>query len=344
MNLNSGLPIIGLDLAKSVFQLHIATVASGKVVNRQIKRSKLSESFATHAPCMVAMEACASAHFWARKIESFGHQVKLLPAQHVKPFVHRDKTDAKDAQAIWIAAQQPHIKPVLIKSVHQQTCLALHSMRSQLMKIRMMQTNSLRGILAEFGICLPEGHTHLLKNVQHEIAKGQQSSVLQDDLVACLQEQLRRIITLQDDIDAIGRRIKATIRHDRQMQSIQEIPGIGDLSASALVASVGNASTFRSAGQFTSWLGLVPRQTGTGGKVFQHGISKRGDAYLRTLIIAGARAVLARSSQLPWLSQLLSRRPYNVVVVALANKIARTVWAVLTKGVQFNRDKWQSTV
>jgi transposase len=342
MNFNSGLPVIGLDLAKSVFQLHIATAVSGTVIKRQIKRSKLSEFFAKHVPSMVAMEACASAHFWARQIESFGHQVKLLPAQNVKPFVHRDKTDAMDAQAIWIAAQQPHIKLVPIKSVQQQTCLALHSMRSQLMKIRIMQTNSLRGILAEFGICLPEGHTQLLKTVQHEIAKGQQSSILQDDLVVCLQEQLRRIITLQDDIDAIGKRIKAMIRHDRQMQSIQEIPGIGDLSASALVASVGNAGTFKSAGQFASW--LVPRQTGTGGKVFQLGISKRGDAYLRTLIIAGARAVLARSSQLPWLSRLLSRRPYNMVVVALANKIARTVWAVLTKGVQFNRDQWQLTV
>lgn len=340
MQSTATLPVIGLDLAKSVFQLHIVDVETGEIQRRQIKRARLTEFFAKCEPSLVAMEACGSSHFWARTIRSLGHQVKLLPAQHVKAFLLRDKTDAMDAQAIWVAAQQPHIKPVPVKTERQQACMALHGMRRQLMKVRIMQTNALRGLLAEFGIAMPVGHKQLLKVIQGELAQAQQDDLLPADLVVSVQEQLKRIDALQHDIDHIAQRLLAMIREDRQMQSIQQIPGVGDLTASALVAAVGDFSTFNSARQFASWLGLTPRQVGTGGKTHQLGISKRGDTYLRTLLIAGARAVIARSKRSNWVEKLLERRHYNAVVVALANKMARTVWAVLARGKAFDLLKW----
>ncbi|MGF6214360.1 transposase [Comamonas sp. 4034] len=255
-----------------------------------------------------------------------------MPAQHVKAFLLRDKTDAMDAQAIWVAAQQPHILPVPVKSERQQACLALHSMRRQMTKMRIMQTNALRGIRAEFGIAMPLGHNHLLKTIRDEVAKAQEQDLLCSDLVICIQEQLKLIDGLQDDIDHIGQRLNSMIREDRQMQAVQQIPGVGDLTASALVAAVGDFGSFQSARQFASWVGLVPRHVGTGGKTQQLGISKRGDTYLRTILIAGARAVIARSGKSDWIERLLQRRHYKVVVVALANKMARTAWAVLAKG------------
>jgi len=340
MQFTAKLPVIGLDLAKSVFQLHIVDIESGEIQRRQIKRARLTEFFVKCQRSLVAMEACGTSHHWARVIRSLGHEVKLLPAQHVKAFLLRDKTDAMDAQAIWVAAQQPHIKPVPIKTKRQQACLALHSMRRQLMKMRVMQTNALRGILAEFGIDLPVGHIQLLKRIQGELAKAQQDDRLPTDLLLSVQEQLKRIDGLQADIDHISQRLRAMIQEDRQMQAIQEIPGVGDLTASALVAAVGDFSTFKSGRQFASWVGLTPRQVGTGGRTQQLGISKRGDTYLRTLLIAGARAVIARAEKSGWITRLLERRHYNVVVVALANKMARTAWAILAKGFAFDRLKW----
>uniref|UniRef100_UPI003568EB29 IS110 family transposase n=2 Tax=Comamonadaceae TaxID=80864 RepID=UPI003568EB29 len=236
MQSTANLPVIGLDLAKSVFQLHIVDIQTGEIQRRQIKRAKLTEFFAKCQRSLVAMEACGTAHHWARVISSLGHQVKLLPAQHIKAFLLRDKTDAMDAQAIWVAAQQPHLKPVPVKTERQQTCMALHGMRRQLMKMRVMQTNALRGMLAEFGIALPVGHSQLLKAIQGELAKAQQADQLTADLVLSVQEQLKRIDALQEDIDHLGQRLRAMIREDRQMQAIQQIPGVGDLTASALVA------------------------------------------------------------------------------------------------------------
>jgi transposase len=336
----ANLPVIGLDLAKSVFQLHIVDMESGEIQRRQVKRAKLAEFFAKCQSSLVAMEACGTAHHWARTIRALGHEVKLLPAQHVKAFLLRDKTDAMDAQAIWVAAQQPHIKPVAVKTERQQACMALHGMRRQLMKMRIMQTNALRGILAEFGIALPVGHSQLLKTVQGELAKAQQDDRVPGDLVFSVQEQLKRIDGLEIDIESLGRRLRTVIQEDRQMQAIGRVPGIGELTASALVAAVGDFSTFKSGRQFASWVGLTPRQVGTGGKTQQLGISKRGDTYLRTLLIAGARAVIARAERSGWITRLLERSHYNVAVVALANKMARTAWAILAKGVDFDHVKW----
>lgn len=334
------LPVIGLDIAKNVFQLHIVDAETGEIQRRQLKRGKVAEFFANRQPSLVALEACGGAHHWARTLLAMGHQVKLLPAKHVKAFLLRDKTDALDAQAIWVAAQQPHIKAVSVKSEQQQACLALHSMRRQLMKMRIMQTNALRGLLYEFGIVLPVGHAKLLQSIQGELAHAQQHNRLPGIVVMSVQEQLKRINAMQDDMDELTKRLGAMLKQNQQMLAVQAIPGIGALTATALVATVGDVSTFRSGRQFAAWLGLTPRQVGTGGRVQQLGISKQGDSYLRNLLINGARAIVGRSSPSSWMERLLQRRHFNVVVTAVANKMARTVWAVLAKGVAFDQLKW----
>lgn len=336
-------PVIGMDIAKNVFQLHIVDVETGEIQRRKLKRAKVAEFFANRQPSLVAIEACGGAHHWARTLQAEGHEVKLLPAKHVRAFVLRDKTDALDAQAIWVAAQQPHIREVPVKSEQQQACLSLHRMRAQLMKMRIMQTNALRGLLYEFGVVLPEGHNKLLQSIQGELAKAQQENRLCDVVVLSVQEQLTRIDALQDDIDRLDRRLAAMVRQNQHMLAVQAIPGIGPLTATALVATVADLSTFKSGRQFAAWLGLTPRQVGTGGKTQQLGISKRGDTYLRTLLVNGARAVVGRSAHNSWLERLLQRRHFNVVVAALANKMARTAWAVLAKGKAFDPLKWNPT-
>jgi len=332
-----------MDIAKNVFQLHVVDNETGEIQRHKLKREKVPVFFANHQRSLIAVEACGGAHHWARTLQSLGHEVKLLPAKHVKPFVLRDKTDARDAQAIWVAAQQRHIKPVPVKSEQQQSCLALHRLRAQLMKMRIMQTNGLRGLLYEFGIVLPVGHRVLLQRIQSELAKAQEQGTLPSVLVASVQDQLRRIDGLQEDIDQLDRRLVAMSRQDQHMQALQDIPGIGPLTATALVSTATDIKTFASARQFAAWLGLTPRQTGTGGKTRQLGISKRGDPYVRTMLMHGARAVITRSTQTSWIQRLLQRRPFSVVVAALANKLARTAWAILVKGKAFDQVRWNPT-
>ena len=296
MKSTAQLPVIGMDIAKNVFQLHIVDAETGEIQRRQLKRAKVAEFFSNRQPSLMAIEACGGAHHWARNLQGMGHQVKLLPAKHVRAFVLRDKTDALDAQAIWVAAQQPHIREVPVKNEQQQACLSLHRIRAQLMKMRIMQTNALRGLLYEFGIVLPERHEKLLQSIQGELAKAQQDSRLSDVVVLSVQEQLKRIDAMQDDIDRLDKPLAAMVRQNQHMLAVQAIPGIGPLTASALVGTVTDLSTFKSARQFAAWLGLSPRQVGTGGKTQQMGISKRGDTYLRTFLVNGARTVIGRSA------------------------------------------------
>lgn len=338
MNRTVQLPVIGMDIAKNVFQIHAVDRDTGEVEKIKVKRDRVLKFFANRSPSLVAIEACGGAHFWARTLKALGHQVKLLPPKQVRAFVARDKTDARDAQAIWVAAQQPHIREVPIKSEQQQACLTLHRIRTQLMKMRIMQTNALRGLLYEFGIVLPEGHQMLLKRISSELATA--SDTLPSMVIDSIREQLIRINQLQTDIDCIDKRLIALSKQNAQTIVLQTIPGIGPLTATALNATIGDMNDFRSGREFAAWLGLTPRQTGTGGKIRQHGISKRGDVYLRTLLMHGARAVIARSKPSIWLQSLLARRPYNVVVAALANKMARTIWALLVKGKSFDQVKW----
>lgn len=340
MNATSQLPVIGLDIAKNVFQLHSVDDETGEIERRKLRRGKVAEFFANRQPLLVAMEACGGAHHWARLLQQLGHRVKLLPPKHVRAFVLRDKTDALDAQAIWVAARQPHIQEVPVKSELQQACLSLHRIRAQLMKVRIMQTNALRGLLYEFGIVLPEGHKKLLLTVHEALAKAQQLHQVPDVLVVSIQEQLRRIEALQLDIDQLDRRLAAMVKQNQQMLAVQAIPGIGPLSATALVATATDITAFSSGRQFAAWLGLTPRQVGTGGKTQQLGISKRGDAYVRSLLIHGARSIVSRSVAESWIGRLKQRRHFNIAVAALANKMARTAWAVLAKGSAFDGRKW----
>jgi transposase len=318
----------GLDLAKRVMQVHWVETETGEICRRQLKRGQVLEFFARREASVIAMEACGSAHYWGRKLTTLGHQVRLIAAQFVRPFVKTNKTDAADAQAIWEAAQRPAMRFVAVKSEGQQAVLMLHRMRSQLVEMRTMQVNQLRGLLYEFGAELPPGRSAGLARIPDALAELE--TVLPAMVIDTVREQLKRIEGLDQDIAEIERRLAAWKQDDAASQRLMAIPGVGLLTATAAVATIGDAKAFKSGREFAAFVGLVPRQAGTGGRVKLLGISKRGDVYLRTLLIHGARSVIAHGKQRePWLERLLARRPFNAAVVALANKMARTIWALL---------------
>lgn len=332
----NGLQVVGLDIAKLVFQMHTVDLDTGEIVNVQIKRAKVLEHFANRPPCLIAIEACGGAHHWARQLRALGHSVRLLHAKVVRPFVAGNKTDATDARAIWLAVQQPGVKFVGIKTVAQQATLTLHRQRELLVKMRTMQTNALRGLLYEFGATFPQGTKALLGEI--EAALEDLAGSLPQMVIDSLREQTLRIKALSEDIAAIERRLAVQLRQDPQMQRVAQIPGVGLLTATAAIATMGEAAAFKSGREFCAWLGLAPKQTGTGGRVRLQGISKRGDTYLRTLLIHGARSVLSHAKEPgPWLQQLQQRRPANVVIVAQAAKTARTIWAVTAKNQDYQR-------
>lgn len=322
--------VIGMDIAKQVFQLHTVNRSSGTIERIKLRRAEVLPFFANYPISLVAIEACGSAHWWARQLQQLGHEVRLLAPRSVRPFVLRNKTDAADAQAIWTAVQQPGACTVAIKQVDQQAILSLHRLRAQLLKFRIMQSNALRGLFYEFGMILPEGYAALVKVMPDAFAQAEDQ--VPELLLESLREQWQRMLRLDEEIQLLERRLKRCMRDRRDCRALAEIPGIGLLTATAAVAAIGEAKSFHSGRQFAAWLGLVPRQTGTGGRTRQLGLSKRGDTYLRTLLMHGARSILAKGQKSAWVERLLARRPYNVVVAALANKLARTVWAVLAKG------------
>lgn len=318
---------MGIDIAKNVFQVHYVDGLTGEIVNRQIRRARFLEFFMNRSPCLIGMEACGGAHHWARQLIRMGHKVRLMPARLVKAFNIGNKNDAADARAIWLAVQQPG-KPVAVKSEMQQAMLSLHRMREQLVKFRTMQINGLRGLLGEYGEVAGQGRASLAKSLPELL--GRLSERLPSVLIESLREQWAEINRLDERIAVIERRMREWKKQDPAVKAISEIPGVGLLTATAAVAAMGDAKAFRSGREFAAWVGLVPRQTGTGGKIRLHGISKRGDTYLRTLLIHGARSVLTRTKELePWVERMKQRRPCNVVIVALANKMVRTIWAVL---------------
>jgi len=332
----NGQQVVGLDIAKHVFQLHTVNMGTGEIVNVQIKRAKVLEHFANRQSCLIAIEACGGAHHWARELTAQGHRVRLLHAKAVRPFVTGNKTDATDARAIWLAVQQPGVKFVGIKTAAQQATLTLHRQRELMMKMRNMQTNALRGLLYEFGATFAKGRKALFKDVEQALEElSAQLPQMERD---SLREQVARIKVMSEDILAIEKRLGLQLKVDPQMQRIAQIPGVGLLTATAAIATMGEASAFKSGREFCAWLGLVPTQTGSGGKVRLGGISKRGDTYLRTLLIHGARSVLTHAKEPgPWLEQIKQRRPANVVVVAQAAKMARTIWAVTAKNQDYQR-------
>jgi transposase len=336
----------GLDLAKRVFQVHWVEPQTGEVKRKALARADVSVFFARREPGLIAMEACGSGHHWGRVLRGFGHEVKLIAAQFLRPFVKTNKTDAADAEAIWEACQRPGVRFVAVKTEEQQAVLSVHRIRQQFVKIRMMQSHQVRGLLYEFGVVAPKGWRALL---------AQAGPVLADETCCPVPELVRRELmtqleglrTLTTRISELERQIGSWQRRESECQRIAAVPGVGKLTATAVVATVGDARTFRSGREFAAFLGLVPRQSGTGGRVKLLGISKRGDPYLRTLLIHGARTVLNQQSRAdrmldPWLRGLLSRRPKNVAIVALANKMARTIWALLAHGRVFERSWGQS--
>jgi transposase len=321
----------GLDIAKRVFQLYWVDHESGEINSRKLGKQDLLEFFAQREAGLIALEACGSAHWWRRKLMALGHEVKLIHARFVRPFVQGNKTDAADAKAIWTAIRQPGMRTVAGKTEEQQAMLALHRMRMSLIKFRTMQVNQLRGLLYEFGITLKGGRQAGLAEIQQRMAELEES--VPGMLFEALKEQLKRLNAIETDVLDIERRIKDWQKQQEACRKIAEIPGVGLLSATALVATMGEAGSFKSGREFAAFIGLVPRQSGTGGKVKLLGISKRGDTYLRTLLIHGARAVMFRASDKnAWSESLLQRRPTNVAVVAMANKMARTAWAILAHG------------
>ncbi|MGF6536772.1 transposase [Paraburkholderia youngii] len=267
------------------------------------------------------MEACGGAHHWARQLMKLGHQVKLMPPKFVKAFNIGNKSDPADARAIWMATQIPR-KAVAIKSEAQQAVLALHRMRQQLVKFRTMQINSLRGLLAEYGEVMGRSREVLDKAIPGVLAKL--SERLPAMLIDTLRAQWNSLTVLDRQIAEIEQRLRIWMREDQACKTIAAVPGVGLLTATAAVATMGDATAFRSGREFAAWIGLVPKQTGSGGKVQLLGISRRGDTYLRTLLIHGARSVLRHPEKAgAWIEQLAKRRPFNVVIVALANKLGQ---------------------
>ena len=319
---------LGVDIAKRVFQLHWIEMETGEIVRLQLKREKFLQHFANRQPCLIGMEACGGAQHWARKLTAMGHEVKLLPGKVVKPFVTGNKNDRHDARAIWMAVRQPGLKEVALKSEAQQAILALHRMRSQLVKFRTAQINGLRGLLTEYGEVMPQGKAGVRKGIAEALARL--SDRLPTIVIDTLREQWARIGKMDEEIATIARRINLWFKEDEACGRIAEIPGVGPLTATAAVAIMGDAKAFKSGREFAAFAGLVPRQTGTGGRIRLLDISKRGDTYLRTLLIHGARSVLTHAKEPPpWVTELRQRRPLNIAVVALANKMARTIWALL---------------
>ncbi|MGO4479914.1 IS110 family transposase [Massilia sp. 2TAF26] len=329
--------VVGVDTAKSVFQVYTEDQETGEVLNRKLRRAQFLEWFANRTPCLIGMEACGGSQHWARKLQELGHEVKLMSGKMVKAFVCGNKNDAADARAIYMAAQQPGVKAVAIKSEGQQAVLAMHRIRQQLVKVRTAQINELRGLVAEYGEVFGQGRKAFdagMKTVLERLAEH-----LPAPLIDTLREQWNELVRLDERIVRIETSLLAWLRQDRAAKAISAIPGVGLLTATAAVATIGDARAFRSGREFAAFVGLIPGQTGSGGKVRLLGITKRGDTYLRTLLIHGARAVLLHAkTPSPWLQQLSQRRPPNVVIVALANKIARTIWAVLAHNRAYDKE------
>lgn len=328
---------IGMDLAKNVFQVH-GVDAHGKVVLRkQLRRSRVAAFFANLPACLVGMEACGSAHYWARELEKLGHTVKLMAPQFVKPYVKSNKHDAADAEAICEAVTRPSMRFVPIKNIEQQAVLSLHRARQGFVKARTAQANQIRGLLSEFGIVIPQGIAYVTERLPRLMEES--ADRLPEAFRVLIYRLLDHLRDLHDQVAAIEEEIRAWHRKNELSQRLEKIPGLGYLTATAIVATIGNAANFRSGRELAAWLGLVPRQHSSGGKQNLLGISKRGDSYLRTLLIHGARSVLYRAMQKldprNWAFTVAIRRNKNVAAVALANKSARIIWALLAHNRQY---------
>jgi transposase len=329
---------IGLDIAKSVFQVHGVDAVGNVVIRRQLKRRSVLAFFEKLPRCLVGIEACASAHHWSRELSALGHTVRLMPPAYVKPYVKRHKNDATDAEAICEAVARPNMRFVATKTVEQQSCLTLHRTRHLLIRQQTSVINAIRAHLAEFGIVAPVGRNGVeqLLGVAAD-ASDKRLPALARACVVALGAQLR---ILKAQILEFDRMITAWHRSNETSRRLDDIPGVGPALATALVASIADPKAFRSGRDFSAWIGLVPKQNSSGGKDRLGHISKRGDRYLRSLFTAGALAVIRYAKihgtrHRPWLTALLARRPAKVAAIALANKIARMAWAMMVRGERY---------
>ncbi len=332
---------VGIDLAKNIFQIHGIDEKGKKVFNKPLKRHQVLAFFIQLSPCLIGMEACGSAHFWARKLRAMGHTVKLMAPQFVKPYVKTNKNDAADAEAICEAVTRPNMRFVPIKNVEQQAILSIHRARQGFVKARTAQANQIRGLSMEYGITIHQGISNIRKQVPTILEDGENE--LPGEFRQLLLRLSNHLKELDEQVNELETQIQIWHKNSEASKKLSCIPGIGPLTASALSASIGDAKCFKNGRQLAAWLGLVPRQHSSGGKVLLQGISKRGDAYLRTLLIHGARSVVrvAAGKITPtycWAVNLAERRNKNIAAVALANKNARIVWALLTQDCEYQPD------
>jgi transposase len=330
---------IGLDIAKSVFQVHGIDAEGNVVVRRQIKRRYVLAFFQRLPPCLVGIEACATAHHWSRELQAIGHSVRLMPPAYVKPYVKRHKNDATDAEAICEAVTRPNMRFVATKTEGQQSCLTLHRTRHLFIRQQTSVINVIRALLAEFGIVAPVGRNGVEQLLA--VAADASDQRLPEVARACVIALGAQLQMLKAQILQFDRMIMAWHRSSEASRRLDDIPGVGPALATALVASIADPKVFRSGRDFSAWIGLVPKQNSSGGKDRLGNISKRGDRYLRSLFTTGALAVIRYAKihgtkHRPWLTALLARRPTKVAAIALANKIARMAWAIMAKGERYN--------
>lgn len=329
---------IGLDLAKNVFQVHGVDEHGKPVIQRQLQRGKVLTFFVQLEPCVIGMEACAGAHYWARELSRQGHDVRLIAGQFVRPYRKSGKNDKNDAEAICEAVGRPNMRFVPIKSVEQQAELSLHRVRHLRVAERTALVNQLRGLLGEYGIVVRQGITHLRKALPGILEDAENGlPTLAREVFAELGD---RLVEIDRQIDSYDHKIQKLAEYSQAAQRLMKIEGVGCLTASAVVATIGNASCFRNGRQLAAWLGLTPRQHSSGGKARLGGISKRGDVYLRTLLIHGARSALLQAarrsdSKSRWAEAVKQRAGHNVAACALAAKNARIMWALLARNQEY---------
>lgn len=331
---------IGVDLAKSVFQVSVANKAGRIVSRKRFSRSQFDRFLANHEPATIVMETCSSAHHWARKATRYGHEPRLIHAPYVRPYVRRNKTDAADADALLRANQDEDIKPVPLKNENQQALQGLHRIRYQYDKTRKQRINLVHGLLAEFGLTLPKGTTRFAATL------GQQTEVLPETLRQALLPVIEEIAQLEQRIKQIESQLDAIGKNDPVVRRLMTIPGVGLIIATGMVASVPNIYTFQHARQFSAWLGITPKEFSSGNTRRMGSITKKGDPYLRTMLIHGARSALiaaARPSEEQrtdlqrWALELKARSCHNTAAVALANKMARIIWCLWTREEEYQR-------
>lgn len=324
---------IGLDLAKSVFQAHGVDGNGATVLMKRLHRKQMLPFFSKLSPCLIGVEACGTAHYWARTLAAMGHEVRLIPPSYVKAYVKRGKSDALDAEAICEAVQRPTMRFVPVKTVEQQSILMTHRTRSLLVRQRTMLANALRAHLAELGFVANPGIANLAKLAELALAD---KDALPSYARTALEMLVRQIMTVSGEITVLDQQLIAWHAESEASRKLVAIPGLGIVTATAIAATVTNPDQFRSGRQFAAWLGLTPQQHSTGGKTRLGGISKQGDRYLRRLLVVGATAVMRHIKDKPtpmadWIRRLSEKKPFRLVSVALANKLARIAWVVLTR-------------